>query len=365
VSATETHNGQGRIVFRLPPDRPADVAVAQADAPQLQWRLPTDVRANVSVAQAEAAPAWRMPSDVAPAHAIGVAGAAATALEWSDEVGSPQSAEEEPPSETPRPLDNQAIYRIIREVAVPLSGDALYSAVAADEQLGLLYGLVLFPQASVHLGSVLRLMRGRAEAAFLDVFGPAADELLAVTGAPTPAARLAAVHGRFLWQAPWPERFRRAGQVEAFQAAQNEEAIEHQFRPMLRTALALGLSTERALAVAYDAVATRGVGGGIRWLVETAGPLRTEQQRSSALRSLGFADVAAFQATVPWVTADGVFGPATHAALVEGLRRQGDAPLPTAAELVATLVEAAEGEAYERLERLEDSERLTDAPVSG
>jgi hypothetical protein len=207
-------------------------------------------------------------------------------------------------------------------------------------------------------------MRSRAEAAFLDVFGPGADELVAVTGAATPAGRLAPVQQRFLWQEPWLTRFRRAGEVTAFQAAQNEEAIEHQFRPMARPALALGLSTERALAVAYDAAATRGVGGGIRWLVEAAGPLRTEQQRTSALRSLGFADLPSFQQSVGWLPADGIFGPETHAALVGALRQQGDAPLPTAMELVASLVEAAEGEAHERLELLEESEVLTDTPVS-
>jgi hypothetical protein len=282
---------------------------------------------------------------------------------WSDEIGGESIAPLEP--ERPaRLLDNQTIYRIVRAAALSLSGDALYSAVGADDQLGLLYGFVLFPQASKHLGSLLRLMRSRAEAAFLDTFGSASDELLAVTGAATPAERLRAVQGQFLWHEPWPSRFRRAGSIPEFQAAQNEEAIANQFHPVVLHALALGLSTERALAIAYDAVATRGVGGGLRWLVDTAGPLRTEQQRAHALRVLGFPDLASFQRTVTGLRADGAFGPDTHAALVGALRRQGDVPMPTASELVATLVEAAEGEHHERLERLEESELVTDDRVS-
>jgi hypothetical protein len=361
--ATYAQNGNPRLEWRLPAEVDPHVAVATAvDAP-LQWRLPADVDPGVAVAQEAPALVWRLPPDVAPASPLTPANGAAPAaqaLDWRDDVGSEPSFDR-PAVVTPAAtLDNNAIYRIVREVAYPLSGDDLYAATEADEQLGLLYGLVLFPQASVHLGSVLRLMRARAEAVFLDVFGAAADELLAVTGAPTPTARLQPVERRFLWQEPWLSRFRRAGAVPAFQAAQNEEAIEHQFRPMLRPALELGLATERGLAVAYDAVATRGVGGGIRWLVESAGPLATDRQRTHALSLLGFASVAAFQASVEWLPQDGVFGPETHAALVGALRRQGDLPLPTANDLVLRLVDAAEGDARLRLEQLAGSSALDD-----
>jgi hypothetical protein len=365
VSATLSENGRARArVSPPPPDVTSGVRPLGGVGLHVS-ASPPDVVAGAHALAAALGAGLRLsapPPDVL-SGARPLAPAAAS-LGWSDEIGAAATAVESPPPAAAQVLDNQTIYRIVREVAVPLSGDELYSAVAADEQLGLLFGLVLFPQASVHLGSVLRLMSGRAEAAFLDVFGAAAQELLAVTGAATATERLAPVHGQLLWHEPWPSRFRRAGEVPAFQAAQNEEAIERQFRPMLRPALALGLSTERALAIAYDAVATRGVGGGIRWLVETAGPLRTDRQRAAALRSLGFADVAAFQRSVGWVPADGVFGPETHAALVGALRSQGDVPVPTAAELVATLVAAAGGEAHERLERLEESQLLTDAPVS-
>jgi len=365
MSATVSENGKGQV--RLSASPPDAFSGTVKVGSTVRWSAaPRDFAggARPVASAATLGAGLRFSTPPADVSTGATRAAPATSLEWSDELGAEPSAERPAAAPPARALDNQAIYRIVREVAYPLSGDELYSAVAADEQLGLLYGLVLFPQASAHLGSVLRLMRSRAEAAFLDVFGAAADELLAVTGAPTATARLAPVHGQLLWKAPWLARFRRAGQVPAFQAAQNEEAIEHQFRPLLGPALALGLTTERALAVAYDAVATRGVGGGIRWLVEAAGPLRTQQQRTHALSSLGFADVASFQASVDWLPKDGVFGPVTHAALVGALRRQGDLPLPTPGDLVARLVDAADGDARGRLERLRDSDTLGDTAVS-
>jgi len=351
VSTTASENGSGTLhVSPTPRDVSSGVQLLVSHEPDF-------VAGPNARATSFAAPPEDVVSGVQPLPPPIDAGA-----RWRDEIGGEPSALPEPESPA-RLLDNQTMYRIIRAVALPLSGDALYSAVAADDQLGLLYGLVLFPQASKHLGSVLRLMRSRAEAAFLDAFGSAADELLAVTGAATPARRLTAVRGQFLWHEPWPSRFRRAGEIPVFQAAQNEEAIENQLKPIIQPALSLGLTTERGLAVAYDAVATKGVGGGLRWIVDVAGPLRTEQQRANALRTVGFADLASFQATIGWLRPDGVFGPETHAALVGALRRQGDIPMPTAGDLVAGLVEAAEGDQHERLERLEESELVTNARV--
>ena len=101
--------------------------------------------------------------------------------------------------------------------------------------------------------------------------GPAADELIAVTGATDPAARLAPVAGEPLTSPAWVERFRAAGAVEAFQAAQNEEAIEHQLRPVATIAFALGLTTEQQLQDVYGLVVAHGLGEGIRRLVASTG----------------------------------------------------------------------------------------------
>ena len=173
-----------------------------------------------------------------------------------------------------QPLDAETAYRIVRGVAMSLSGDALYSAVSTADAatLGLRFGIVLWTQASRHFGSALKLMQGRDPARFAEVFGPAAGELLAVTGATDPAARLAPVAGEPLTSPAWVERFRAAGAVEAFQAAQNEEAIEHQLRPIANVAAALGQTDEGSLAIAYDLVVRHGLGGGVRRLLASTGP---------------------------------------------------------------------------------------------
>jgi hypothetical protein len=264
------------------------------------------------------------------------------------------------------------MYRIVREVAVGHSGDATYSAVAVDPpdematgpsyaaRFGLCFGLVLFSQASRHLGSVLRLMQRRDPAAFAEVFGPDAEGLLETTGAASAEQRLRPVGGEPLWSDRWVERFRQAGTLSPCQSAQNEEAIEGQFRPLLRVANALGFRSDRGLAMVYECVVSRGLGGGLRWIVEATGPLRTAAQRERAVETLRYPDLRTFQAAAVWVPQDGHFGPETHAALVEALRREGGTPLPTSIDLMGRLVAAASGPARSRLLRLRDSAAFSD-----
>jgi hypothetical protein len=327
---------------------------------------PVEVSAPVqAIAQGAPAPALRARAQNTPPDPALVALKEADYAEAIGDAEDPPRKRLEPAAEV---LDTQTIYRIVREVALADSGEALYSAVAADSEyetpghsayharhFGLGYGLVLFTQESGRLGSVLRLMRQRDQNAFAEIFGPPADALLAVTTAPTPEERLAPVGGEPLWSMAWIERFRRAGELATFQAAQNEEAIEGQFRPMLRIALDLGLTSECALAMAYDRVVTRGLGAGLRWVVGAAGVLQTAGQRAAALRLLGMSDLIVFQRSTAHLPQDGQFGPATHAALVRALREQDLVPLPTPTELSARLVQAAKGSARQRLERLRDS----------
>jgi len=276
-------------------------------------------------------------------------------------VDPPQSPTVEPAPD----LDNQTIYRIIRQVVRPDSGENPYSAIATDPQpgggapgpgprrrFGLSYGLALFTQESGRLGSVLKYMHDRDPGQFAEIFGPDWQELLAVTNAARSEERLRPVGGHPLWEEPWLERFRRAGTVEAFRAAQNQEAIEGQFRPMIRVATALGFRSFRGLAMIYDRVVTKGLGAGLSWVVSTAGPLKTDAQRAHALSLLGHQSVESFQGSVEWLSPTGRFGPETHAALVGALRRDGRVPLPTSAQLEAALLEGAEGAARTRLDSL-------------
>lgn len=282
--------------------------------------------------------------------------------DYSEEIGDAAYAESDPQVITKVNLSNEEIYRIIREVAKADSGEALYSAVSTDQanQFGLAFGVVLFTQHSGRLGRVLQLMQGRDAATFAEIFGPESETLLAAANAATPEERLQPVGGEPLWSATWVEKFRRAGEVPAFQAAQNEEAIEGLFRPMLKTADRLGLISDRGLAMAYDRVVVRGLGGGLRWLVQAAGALRTPAQRQHALQMLGYENLAQFQAAVGDIPQNGIFGPETHAALMAALRQQGAALLPSPEELVCRLVAVAQGAAKKRLMRLRDSNNLTD-----
>lgn len=274
------------------------------------------------------------------------------------------------PAPTTIPLDNAAMIAIIREVAWADSGPESYAAVSQDSEwaarggtarhFGLGFGLVLATQESGDLGTVLALTRKRDAVAFNAAFGADADALLATTTAATPDARLAPVNGSVLWSDSWAERFRIAGTLAVCQAAQNEQAIEGLFRPMLDVATGLGLDSDRGLAMVFDRVVVRGLGGGLRWVVDTCGPLQTQAQRTAALALLGFDSVARFQATLPSLPQDGRFGPQTHAALVGALRRDGRAPLPSGEQLQCALVRAAQGAARLRLQRLRDSTAFTD-----
>jgi hypothetical protein len=263
-------------------------------------------------------------------------------------------------------LDNQAIYRVIRAVCVSDSGDDAYSAVSEDRefttpglagdkrrQFGLGFGLILFTQESGHLGKVLALTKRRDPQGFASVFGPDADALLAATTQDAAADRLRPVAGHALWEQPWLDRFRAAGRLPACQAAQNEEAIEGFFRPMMPVALGLGFTTDRGLAMVFDRVVVRGLGSGLDWVVQTAGPLRTQAQRLLALDLLGFSSVAEFQASDTSLSPSGHFDARTHAALAAALRADGRVPMPTDSQLRCALLAAATGSARNRLLQLD------------
>ena len=294
--------------------------------------------------------------------------------DYSDEFDSNSSqAEFSPPAVHPVELTLKRIYNIVREVAVADSGDELYSAIRRDSEFqtkghgafgkrhfGLAFGLVLFTQESGRLGNVLRLMQHRDAEGFTKVFGEHAETLLSVTTAATAEQRLQPVAGQLLWDSDWVETFRRAGEQQSCQYAQNEETIEGQFRPMLDVAYSLGMTTDRALAMVYDRVVTRGLAGGLSWVVHVAGAFRTETQRQHALATLGHANISEFQATQSGLPVNGVFTPQTHAALVAAVRARGTMPLPTAGELTWRMADLATGTARHRLLRLRDSTNLTD-----
>ena len=258
-------------------------------------------------------------------------------------------------------------------------GPAAYGALNCDGEyedashrfhgqrhLGLSWGIVQFTQRSGALGRVLRACERRDAGQFAESFGPDSAELLRVTNAATPDARLQPVAGSLLWQGAWPERFVRAAAIPAFQAAQNEVAIEGYFDPNLPFARWLNWNTDRALAMLYDRCVHMGNPAARSWIVRAISPIRTQRQRAAVLAALGASSLQEFAESVPELGGDGRWTASCHAALLGAVRELGSAapiPLPTLAEQLDRVVNAARGKRFaDRLTRLRNSGELLDAP---
>ena len=264
------------------------------------------------------------------------------------------------------PLTIRRKFEILLPVAANESGERRYSAVLGDvDGHGLHWGIVLFTQKSGALGRVLTACERRDSVQFRQAFGAGeADRLLQVTTAATPQQRLAPVASAPLWAPDWMEKFRSAGTIQAFQAAQNEVAIEQFFDRNLGFAAALGLTTDRALAMVFDRTIHMGVAGARRWILQAVSPITDDAKRTAALGALGQADVAAFQRANN-LEATGAFGTQTHAALLAALRALGAKapfPMPAPADMLDKLVTAAAGQPFEtRVRGLRMSTSYNDA----
>lgn len=273
------------------------------------------------------------------------------------------------------------------------SDDAAYATVNADGAFrgrhgpghkayqryhtGLSFGIAEFNQDSGSLGQLLRLMVEREPETFSAVFGEAVDELLTTVTAPGPSGehvesgrgpRVQPVAGTDLWEEPWVSRFKAAGAVPAFKAAQNQLTAELFLAPLLPVAAGFGLTTERALCLVLDRAIVLGEQGAKRWIADTVGPMRTPALRHDALAALGFDTVESFQASVAGLLVDGEFGPLTHSALTAALRLSGTSPVPltdisTAVTLMAQRAGTEGGSA--RFLRLATSADLSDAVIGG
>jgi hypothetical protein len=283
---------------------------------------------------------------------------------------------------------------IIEKVAGAESGRDRYGAINADGEyrgrfgpdhpayhhhhIGLSYGIIQFTQESGNLGRLLTMMRDRNLSAFAQNFGDAADELIRVTTSAGPpssesedgrSSRTQPVAGADLWEEPWLSRFREAGNVVEFQAAQNELAATAFLDPILRFAGDLGLDTDRALAMAYDRAVQMGVNGARHWIIAAVGPISTPALRQQALAAVGFGDLASFQQAAG-LDADNLWGPVTHAALVAACRQLGTASpiqLPALDQMLDAMVRRAEtDQAFwaRRVKRLRTDSGFTDQPYA-
>jgi V8-like Glu-specific endopeptidase len=280
--------------------------------------------------------------------------------------------------------------QIIEYIARFQSGDARFDAMNLDGEfrgrmgvdhpyyqkahVGLSYGIIQFTQDSGNLGRLLNVMYERDAEHFQDVFGPQWSELLQVTNMPGPdslhvesgrSARVQAVAGKDLWEEPWVSRFRQAGMHAPFQAAQNQLAAELFLDPVLPYAYWLGLNTERGIAILYDRAVHMGVSAGTRFVVNAMGPVKTNAQRSQALRALGHESLEDFQRSLPGITVDSDFGKQTHAAMVNALRGLGTASpieIPGYEQSLDLIMQASASKAWsDRVASLRKDANLSDS----
>ena len=122
---------------------------------------------------------------------------------------------------------------------------------------GLSFGIIQWAQKVGNLGVLLAEMQRTDPGRFAATFGPHWQELLQVTA----ASSLAPVGGQVLWREPWISRFKAAGRDPVFIEVQNRLAKQgHHFIGAVEAAKALGVATERSMALLYDTSVQQGPG---------------------------------------------------------------------------------------------------------
>ncbi|RDD61009.1 hypothetical protein [Ferruginivarius sediminum] len=245
------------------------------------------------------------------------------------------------------------LFDIVRRVAEQHNGEAGYGHTAADEAgSGLVYGIARFRQASGDLGAVLSLARERDPDLFGEVMGAEnAGQLIQVTTASDPAARLQPVGGEPLTSAGWQRRFADTATVDIFRNAQHEHAIEGLLRPLSRLLADFGLRSRFALAAAFDLMVMRGPQAARNAIAEALGLFTAETQQRTALAALNHADLRGFQAA-NGISASGQADAATLARLTRRVRERGLMPLPKESELLARLAAIGDAARQRRLAAL-------------
>ncbi len=120
---------------------------------------------------------------------------------------------------------------------------------------GLSFGIIQWAQKVGNLGVLLAEMHRTDPERFVATFGPHWRELLQVTA----ASSLAPVGGTVLWREPWVGRFKAAGRDPVFIEVQNRLARQgHHFQGAVEAANALGVATERSMALLYDTSVQQG-----------------------------------------------------------------------------------------------------------
>lgn len=147
-------------------------------------------------------------------------------------------------------LLDAAIDSIIELTAANESGAKGYAAFAVDQVVGgINFGIVQFNQRKGVLYKLLRRMNEKNPQAFATVFGSYANELLTNPSwvANTDLSPLASM-------------FAASAEVPEFRAAQRELARQDYWGPAVEVCTRLGVTSQRAYAIAYDGCIQRGPG---------------------------------------------------------------------------------------------------------
>ncbi len=290
-----------------------------------------------------------------------------------------------PPQAQPQP-DQQAqtrgtahdiheFVRLLRIVSAGMPHADSYSTTFTDAEEGLRWGLIGFKQKSGEIGKVFAKAREREiqlqeagslkpEQALAHILGDSWQQVLQQTDperTADPQVRMQPIAGANLWEEPWLAKLKAVGAAPYVQAAQNECAIKMIGEFAERVAHWLGFNTPQGMATLLDAFVEQGTGHGLTWIMNAAGPIRTQADRDRALQAIiGSTQVGQFQQS-HGLEPTGVWDALSHAALTGALRALGtQSPilLQTPEQMYSSLLQAAQNDSQDSANQAR-AERLT------
>lgn len=123
------------------------------------------------------------------------------------------------------------------------------------DKAGLSFGRIQWSQRTGALGKLLSELYLTDPPRFESTFGSSWQKLLDVTR----VGSLEPLNGAVLWAEPWVARFKAAGRDPVFQKVQDRLAMHGEYiAAAIVTAKILGVSTERAISIAYDTSVQQG-----------------------------------------------------------------------------------------------------------
>jgi hypothetical protein len=137
--------------------------------------------------------------------------------------------------------------------------------------VGLSFGIVQWAQKAGSLGKLLKAMQAKDPSTFARIFGPASEELIAVTNSTDLNRRMAPVGGVVLWQEPWVSRFKQAATHQPFVDVQWDMASTGgHMQGAEQIARVLNTKTPRAMVLFFDRTNHQGPGYPVQWAEEIA-----------------------------------------------------------------------------------------------